>query len=439
MRTTPLIKSEILNDVTILELGKNNTIGDSHFSGINYFGYKNIFESPSLDTLSQFENKTFDYIVTHQYTLEELFIKKNDWVKSLNRYNIKSKEFIIDLLGEGHNLHTFLRDFYGELKKLNCEKIKILAPFSEYKGLEEKYSNIEFFKYRFGGPRIFCSKHNRGMIHGHYTLSESKVININHNTLGNPRYDEVVLGTKWLDIKKNKLFMCLNNEPREHRVFMVNKIIEKDILDLGFVSFRSSNSIFSIWISGDADEDLEIVKVPQLLLEEKHFETNRFGLLPNLTNDAYINVITESSHNIMPFITEKTTLPFYSLQFPIIFGYQGIVNDLREEGFDMFDDIINHSYDEVEYKWENNRKNNEENIAAKIKADMISDELLRLSKLDIHSIYQKNKKRFLNNQELLYKKTIEENNIFKDLGKFIFGNNVVVNELDIELNKLVIE
>jgi len=53
-------------------------------------------------------------------------------------------------------------------------------------------------------------------------------------------------------------------------------------------------------------------------------------------------------------ISEKTLDAFVALQLPIIIGYQGIISDIRNYGFDVFDDIIDHSYDDMpnEIRWE---------------------------------------------------------------------------------------
>ena len=44
-------------------------------------------------------------------------------------------------------------------------------------------------------------------------------------------------------------------------------------------------------------------------------------------------------------ITEKWCNSVYGFNFPIILGYHGSVQHLRNQGFDLFDDVIDHSYD----------------------------------------------------------------------------------------------
>ena len=74
-------------------------------------------------------------------------------------------------------------------------------------------------------------------------------------------------------------------------------------------------------------------------------------------NRSLFNVCTETffidyticNKIVLPlkFITEKSYKIFHYYQLPLIIGYQGIIADLRNQGYDMFDDIIDHSYDDI--------------------------------------------------------------------------------------------
>jgi hypothetical protein len=46
-------------------------------------------------------------------------------------------------------------------------------------------------------------------------------------------------------------------------------------------------------------------------------------------------------------VTEKYLNSIYGDVFPIMLGTAGTVADLRNLGFDMFDDVIDHSYDSI--------------------------------------------------------------------------------------------
>jgi len=61
---------------------------------------------------------------------------------------------------------------------------------------------------------------------------------------------------------------------------------------------------------------------------------------------SFLEIITESSFSSPGYmLTEKTMHGFYACNFPILLSGQGAVGHLRDIGFDMFDDIIDHSYD----------------------------------------------------------------------------------------------
>lgn len=402
----PNIYSYLKSNTNILIIGKGCDTQDASFSGINFINNKNIFFAENEDDLIKFKAHTFSHIFIHGFDLRTFNCK------SLIENNINCRQFCIDLMGEGFDLDVFLENKFNDLTNLQTQ-VKILTPFNHYHNLETKYKDFNFFKYELGGPRIFCSRFNRQMIH---------------------RYDDlnkVCVGLSWSDSEKEKLFMCLNSAPRLHRVKMVQSILDNDLLNKGFVTFKSDKNTFEFF---DIDLGKETkYNIPQLLLDESLFSENAFGLHPKLSRNCYIDLVTESRYDLMPFKTEKCVKPFYNLQFPIILGHQGIVNDLRRMDFDMFDDIIDHSYDLVEQK----SHKGYESIDISTKVTMISAELIKLSKIDIHSLYIKNKERFLYNQKNLFDKTILQNFIHRDLGTFLFGDEIKVYEANKDLIKKI--
>jgi len=61
-----------------------------------------------------------------------------------------------------------------------------------------------------------------------------------------------------------------------------------------------------------------------------------------------VNIVTETIYDTTPgIISEKTLMAFAAKQVPLLIGHQGIVNDCRELGFDMFDDVIDNSFDQL--------------------------------------------------------------------------------------------
>ena len=92
--------------------------------------------------------------------------------------------------------------------------------------------------------------------------------------------------------------------------------------------------------------------VPPRLIVGSLQGNNYVTSLNNFRGD--VNIVTESCYlEDEIHITEKSMKPFYFYQFPLFLASYGHVKHLKERfGFDVFDDILNHSYDESTVKYE---------------------------------------------------------------------------------------
>jgi hypothetical protein len=71
--------------------------------------------------------------------------------------------------------------------------------------------------------------------------------------------------------------------------------------------------------------------------------------LRNLYRDSFVEIVSESVFSSPSFMfTEKTAHAFYGCNFPIMLAGCGAVAHLRELGLDVFDDVVNHSYDSIQ-------------------------------------------------------------------------------------------
>jgi len=86
------------------------------------------------------------------------------------------------------------------------------------------------------------------------------------------------------------------------------------------------------------------------------------------------------------FLTEKTFKVFPMMHFFIIFGLPGTIDTLRDQGYDVFDDIINHDYD-----------NNYDPAERLIRFIAEVDRLLNISKEEWHEIAYRNASRLYRN------------------------------------------
>jgi len=70
-------------------------------------------------------------------------------------------------------------------------------------------------------------------------------------------------------------------------------------------------------------------------------------------HDCYVNIALETYYHFPTFeyqptvFTEKTLKPLYAGQFFVVVGTPFTIQRLRELGFDVFDDVIDHTYDTI--------------------------------------------------------------------------------------------
>ena len=233
---------------------------------------------------------------------------------------------------------------------------------------------------------------------------------------------------------KEFLFSCHNRATRKHRIETLCFLKKYNILEDTDWSFIDTHqdTIQQIqlgeitgYFTFVADE-IDFFK--KIGLKYSKYEVDKLNLLqldgghitnvvtPECYTNCYINIITETNFYIPEIhISEKSYRPFYYMQLPIFLATDRHVENLRKKfGFDMFDDLIDHSYDLVR----NNQK----------RMKMVFEEIKRLNdnKDLVIEFYKKNKHRFEKNLELFQKAYNKEEtiNFFKTL------SNKNINTLD---------
>ena len=111
----------------------------------------------------------------------------------------------------------------------------------------------------------------------------------------------------------------------------------------------------------------------------------------NTFKNSYVNIVTETdfSDDVIH-ITEKSLKPFYYYQLPIFVAPHKHLSELRKiYGFDMFDDIIDHSYD------------SEEEPSIRMQLIFKQIELIKNNPDVIRDFYVFFKERFINNNKIV--------------------------------------
>lgn len=221
----------------------------------------------------------------------------------------------------------------------------------------------------------------------------------------------------WL-VDKKYLFQCYNNHAKPHRIALLTllqnkKLLNKvdwslmrsmDVVKLGDAGLNNLSLILSnddihslrddfVFIlnkgnSKYSEYEDESIRNPNADGEPDHNITYE----ANPHKNAYINIVNESQFELKNTIhvTEKSLIPFHFYQLPLFVATQGHVKKMKElYGFDMFDDVIDHSYDFIE--------NTNDRMLA------ILSEIDRLNNNEefIREFYKSNKERFENNAKII--------------------------------------
>jgi len=179
------------------------------------------------------------------------------------------------------------------------------------------------------------------------------------------------------EIDKNftspKTFICLNRSPRQHRINLVSYLLGLDLETFGIISFSDLHSQPS-WdqrVSWELTKKQQFTKknilcqgynkIKDLSLRQtidvvdsiyqtefvnnvKNFDTS----LRYHYKNSFVEIVSETFFNTPHFgISEKFLNSVYGCNFPIMIAGQGAVKFLTNIGFDMFDDIVDHSYDDI--------------------------------------------------------------------------------------------
>lgn len=166
-------------------------------------------------------------------------------------------------------------------------------------------------------------------------------------------------------LKLDKHFICLNRTIKTHRTALLFYLHHNQILDNGYVSFypevdglnyfKHGGSNFEPIYNYPKDKFKEIDKILPLRVKEEEINPNKdnptyFDAVKRIETafrSSFMNVVTETwTGNDLLFLSEKIYKPIFLKQPFLVVGNPYTIKYLRDNGFDVFDDIFDHSYDE---------------------------------------------------------------------------------------------
>lgn len=153
-------------------------------------------------------------------------------------------------------------------------------------------------------------------------------------------------------IVPDKKFLCLMRRPSMSRAHLGEFLINHVGVDNVLMSFGSMTTVgLKGYRSFFPNHELPILVDGIIAKHERIYDVDN----PKFYSCTF-NIVAESSGQTMDahiwksiFLTEKTWKVIMQHQLPIWYGVPGIVNQVRQLGFDTFDDILdNHRYDVVQ-------------------------------------------------------------------------------------------
>jgi len=156
-------------------------------------------------------------------------------------------------------------------------------------------------------------------------------------------------------------FLTLNRNYRPHRVWLLSLLRDLNLTKHGLLSCMFAKDVPGI--------EPNILDKYEIYNNHQNDNVNNFNnKLRNYYRDTFVEIVSETSYLEDAFnVTEKTLNSIYGCSFPIFISSAGTVKFLRNMGIDVFDDVVDHAYDDIQ--------DHEErlNTAIRLNADLLTD------------------------------------------------------------------
>lgn len=151
-----------------------------------------------------------------------------------------------------------------------------------------------------------------------------------------------------LDYLVQHKFLSLMRRPSLSRAKLASKLLDSiSSLKISFGSMRQFNQL------GEWKNFFPKNSLP-LTIDGLVDQTKQHNSAQDIFSTCLFNIVAETSSQSDQwswrgvFITEKTFKAFALKQIPLWWAVPGLVNEVRNLGFDLFDDLIDHTYDQID-------------------------------------------------------------------------------------------
>ena len=355
-----------------------------------------------------------------------------DWDKIDKTYDGGFLVFIHEF--EGHMMWHIIDQLHKDLEKHNIESNKVIFINCDY-NIEKNYKM--WLNYEFKNSRedilvnVPSKKWNPLNTIFYDSLHDQVSWHIKDNLYTDgTTYEEYFLRENYLPQGKNtRLFVYLNRQLKPHRIFALNKVEQKGLLDNSYWSCLEANSSNIRNTSVFYGSDIRLPKVKELdgstyeddpylpfnltpkmypdeLKTERGFEGRNLSWFHHKTYFSLVSESNISEHHI--FLTEKVLKPIFYGQPFIVIANPYMLKYLKSIGYETYPEIFDESYDEI--------------LDSKERILKIVEEVYRLSKLskkELDSLFGSVIEKAKYNQELFIDNEGPTYNLRKNLGEII--------------------
>jgi hypothetical protein len=172
------------------------------------------------------------------------------------------------------------------------------------------------------------------------------------------------------DFNSSYVYLSLNRHDRNHRLYLISLLLGLGIDNAGLISCMFKNQGGAIdtdrWQFADVQQDIKsIMQKGYDRISTYEFPIQDgyeiYGSTPNdnvgnfnqnlrsYYEKTCVDFVAETSYTEHCFnLTEKTANAILGCNYPIWISSKGTVDFLRSAGFDVFDDVVDHTYDTID-------------------------------------------------------------------------------------------
>lgn len=152
----------------------------------------------------------------------------------------------------------------------------------------------------------------------------------------------------------DKNYFCLNRNYNVNRQRVLNQLRKNNLLNFGYVTANATQFEHNHLFKHDPMTDYVAVTTGYERCNENNLLSTNVKNFYNIAEKpGYTAIVVESGYHLPDyksfFPTEKTIIPFLTHRLPLIYGDANVLHKLEKDGLDIFKDILDQSYDLMDY------------------------------------------------------------------------------------------